>query len=495
MVSIAQPVLRGSFVHVFSAGDDFLAYDVNTNELLEITPAVVRLLGSSTMDRVLVEPNEHESKLARRELREAKRVGLFSSKRPTSLLEPYDYSQVRMALAHGVRKTTLIVTDLCNLSCRYCRRAGASNSSESMQGLMTLETARAAIDFLLRHSTEVEGKLAIGFYGGEPLLNRGVVEDSILYALRTARPRQLAFHMTTNGTLIDTKFIRFIVKHKVPLQLTVSVDGPQCVHDTNRISREGVGSFNIVYQNLRSIYSLDPEWFKSNVSFIVTVAPPFDRVARERFFEEWGLPCMGKLDTSMVDQDDWCPIPTSFEGAASDWAANIGKAHQDLAQSLIANEYRADVERGEHWLALDLAGWLWRFHKRSKTLLRKTAWRSVACLMGIDRLAVAPNGNLLPCEKVDWSSDLLALGDVWKGFDLERVFELKRRMFGYVRSHCRFCWALRLCSHCLISSCRPDFCQNQLESHCQAVLASLEYNLGMYHRVVSVNPHAIDQLE
>src|SRR5689334_957365 len=93
---------------------------------------------------------------------------------------------------------TLVVNHACNLRCTYCY-TGAKFSSP-----MPFRTATTAISRGLR-SLAPGGKLHLGFFGGEPLLEAALINRWLRYARTEANKigRSVAFSMTTNGT-IDT---------------------------------------------------------------------------------------------------------------------------------------------------------------------------------------------------------------------------------------------------------------------------------------------------
>lgn len=77
---------------------------------------------------------------------------------------------------------TIELTGKCNLRCKYCIY------NDCFEGVRTFntssidfETARKAIDFVYTHCNEE--RLAITFYGGEPLLNFQVMRQCIDYCL------------------------------------------------------------------------------------------------------------------------------------------------------------------------------------------------------------------------------------------------------------------------------------------------------------------------
>ncbi|MCK9194555.1 MAG: radical SAM protein, partial [Nevskia sp.] len=96
---------------------------------------------------------------------------------------------------------SLAIAQKCNLGCGYCyaQQGGFGGAAKSM----TLDTARAAIDLLLREA-EPGGRVNLAFLGGEPLVNRKVLQQATDYAADRAAQRGvgIGFSMTTNGTLL-----------------------------------------------------------------------------------------------------------------------------------------------------------------------------------------------------------------------------------------------------------------------------------------------------
>ena len=106
-------------------------------------------------------------------------------------------------LARGLEKMTLQVTQNCNLRCKYCIYSEVSNLSQRShnENAMSFETAKNAIDFFGVHSRDKK-QVAIGFYGGEPLLEFQLIKDAVSYAKKIFEGKDLSFHITTNATLM-----------------------------------------------------------------------------------------------------------------------------------------------------------------------------------------------------------------------------------------------------------------------------------------------------
>ena len=126
------------------------------------------------------------------------------------------------------RHVVLNLTHACNLNCRYCFVEGPRTAR------MSLLTAKAALRWLAPVSH-------IAFFGGEPMLEfdtiRQIVEANAVS--RDGPPPH--YHITTNATLIDPPKANFLAKHH--FSAIVSIDGPKELHDANRPTRKGLGSY------------------------------------------------------------------------------------------------------------------------------------------------------------------------------------------------------------------------------------------------------------
>lgn len=143
----------------------------------------------------------------------------------------------------------LHVSHDCNLRCIYCYGQGSSYGGERM--LMNKNNALNAIDFLINESGNRE-KCFVIFFGGEPILNMDIVRFVINYGRKKARKRgkQINFTMSTNGTLLNEKIIKYLNDNKIGVQ--ISIDGPRKIQDINRPFTSGKGSYNFLESKIKS---------------------------------------------------------------------------------------------------------------------------------------------------------------------------------------------------------------------------------------------------
>jgi len=151
-----------------------------------------------------------------------------------------------------------VVTSACNLKCAYClqdRHPGRR---------MSEETARRVLDRLL-HSRRRE--LAIGFYGGEPLLAFDLVRRTVEEAERR-RPRgsRLLLSLSTNGLLLDAEKAAFLGAHGVETQ--VSFDGSRAAQELR-----APGTFGVLSDRLEELRRLCPAFYEGRLEVAIIVTP------------------------------------------------------------------------------------------------------------------------------------------------------------------------------------------------------------------------------
>jgi len=145
------------------------------------------------------------------------------------------YKQRNEFLLHkGPSLHIIILTLRCNHKCVYCR--AASDSINAKDKDLTKEKAKETIDFIF----SVPNKdIAIEFQGGEPLLNWSVLKFIIQYANKKNKriKKNLEFRIVSNFSLLTEEKMKFLFDNKV--NLCMSLDGPEQVHNRNRIMLGG----------------------------------------------------------------------------------------------------------------------------------------------------------------------------------------------------------------------------------------------------------------
>jgi uncharacterized protein len=159
---------------------------------------------------------------------------------------------------------TLLLTNACNLRCRYCYASAGERPAEFMRP----ETAERAIDFAAANALEAnKAWFAVDYHGaGEPALHWKLLEESHRYARQVAKQSGLRLRssLTTNGALSPDKRA-WIAGHLS--SANVSFDGLPEVQDANRVFPSGRGSSDVVLATLRAFTNAG---FRFNIRMTVT---------------------------------------------------------------------------------------------------------------------------------------------------------------------------------------------------------------------------------
>jgi uncharacterized protein len=148
---------------------------------------------------------------------------------------------------------TFVVTQDCQLRCRYCYVHGKNNHTK-----MSFNTAVNTINYLLTNQKLFNSaSVIIEFMGGEPLLEIELIDRIADYfkirSFETGHPwfDSYRFSFTTNGILYDDPRVqKFIDKNKNHLSISITIDGTPEKHDRQRVFPDGKGSYACVARNI-----------------------------------------------------------------------------------------------------------------------------------------------------------------------------------------------------------------------------------------------------
>jgi len=139
---------------------------------------------------------------------------------------------------------TIAPTIDCNFACIYCYE-------DKRPGCMTLETEAALIDYV-RRQLPGRKKLAVTWYGGEPLLYKETVyrlTEAFLEITESMDCKYEAF-MVTNGYLLTPDVADRLAAYGHWRNVQFTLDGHAETHDQKRPTRGGKGTFYIIWENL-----------------------------------------------------------------------------------------------------------------------------------------------------------------------------------------------------------------------------------------------------
>lgn len=142
----------------------------------------------------------------------------------------------------------IVVTLRCNCLCKYCHASSVDLQKRDFD--MDWKTAKKTIDMIFQTPCN---EIKIEYQGGEPLLNWGIIKESVLYAefLNKIAKKDLEFIICSNLMEITDDQISFCKKHKI--NISTSLDGTKQFHDKHRKSRIKDSSYDCFIGNLSKV--------------------------------------------------------------------------------------------------------------------------------------------------------------------------------------------------------------------------------------------------
>lgn len=420
------------FVHLFFTSIGYFMYDVNKDEVLKIPENVYEALQNNKVDDL--KTREYIQNLKEEGYLKCKTVQ--TTKHPASdILEAY--------LENNLSYIILQVTQNCNLRCEYCVYSGGYLTRGHSNKMMSWEIAKKGLDFLISHSGYQE-ELSVGFYGGEPLLNKELIEKCVKYMHEEAVGKKLHFSMTTNATLLNDEIVEFLIKEN--FSITVSLDGPQKVHDEHRklAGSWGKGSFDIMMKNLLEIREKYPTFYKKNIMFNTVLDPKrsfkcvSDYISGEDFFND-------NYFSSSLISENYKKEESEVNGVF------IEEQQYEIFKLMLYKLGKLDKEDVSR-IMLNYFDKLWKERRRKQSSKRNELpeqWHhSGPCVPGGLRLFLNAFGEFYPCERVSETNELCRIGNVEHGLDIKKVKKILNIEKIEKKLNCKKCWNYSHCSVC-----------------------------------------------
>lgn len=318
-----------------------------------------------------------------------------------------------------VKALCLNIAHDCNLRCKYCFAGQGGYGQWRM--LMPFDVARRGVDFLIAHSGPRE-HCELDFFGGEPLLNWHVVQQTIDYVHTQEKKhhKKIKMSLTTNGLLLDEEKVKYLTDNHISLIL--SLDGRKEMHDRMRPGVHGEGTYDRIVKNLQYCvqhrngeeYYVRGTFTRYNLDFTTDVIDMldhgFDAVSME--------PVVGEdTEEYSIKKED---LP------------RVKEEYDRLAKLFIQRE-----EEGRPFFFFHFNMDLWKGPCLPKRLR--------GCGAGHEYLAVVPNGDIYPCHQFVGREGYV-LGNVYEGLKNMKMMHDFRANHVFSKPTCVDCWAKFFCS-------------------------------------------------
>ncbi len=407
-------------LHSFKKNSDNFVLDVNSGAIHVVSDEVLEVINErETASREEVKENLKEKydevflDEVLDDLDELKNQGLLYSN------EKYVFTTKFKRRKPVIKAMCLHVAHDCNLRCEYCFAAQGNFKGENL--LMTYETGKKALDFLVEHSGS-RRNLEVDMFGGEPLMNWDLIVKLVEYKkeLEKKHDKNIRYTLTTNGMLLSDDKLDFINENFV--NVVLSLDGRKCVNDYMRPTAGGKGSYDIIVPKFKKLvekrgdksYYLRGTFTNKNLDFDKDVL----HIANEGFSEVSVEPVVSEKGDRFELTEDMLP--------------EIFEAYDRLVDEMV-DRYGTDREFNFFHYNVDL--------RQGPCLIKRVS----GCGAGCEYFSVTPTGDIYPCHQFVGNEDF-KVGNVY-----ESTYEdiLQDKFFDANvenKEDCKKCWAKYYCS-------------------------------------------------
>ncbi|MBV9202105.1 MAG: GRRM system radical SAM/SPASM domain protein, partial [Alphaproteobacteria bacterium] len=132
----------------------------------------------------------------------------------------------------------------------------------------------------------VQDCLSVVWHAGEPMVLPVAFYRDAFQIVERAKPSGLTVthSFQTNGTLVDDAWCDFFAEQRV--NVGVSIDGPKHLHDRNRLTRSGRGTFDKTIRGIRLLRRREIPFHVISVLTIASMAAPHELF---EFYVEEGI--------------------------------------------------------------------------------------------------------------------------------------------------------------------------------------------------------------
>lgn len=387
------------------------------------------------------------------------------------------------------------ITENCNLACSYCalRDNYIKNNFDDRNQNMSWEVAKTVIDYYIslwnKNKTRLKKNFIIGFYGGEPLLNFGLLKKVCEYTLKF-KPAWLdvRFSITTNGLLLS-KHIDYLKDNN--FIISISMDGDED-GSSYRVDKYGKRSFYKLFGTLKEINIKYPEFFSTNI-MIQSVLNDRSSVAsiNKFFIDEF------KINPSIIE------ISTAYLSPSS----NIKKMYKSYSESLSetcknnSHDFKKyslkdpDETEVEFFLKI-FTPFFYHRYVDFLSIGKRREISNATCLPFFDRVFINARGMMMPCEKIGSEKPLGVIKNKRIKIDYVYIARFYSRIFNKYQKQCAICLLKDTCIHCFYNdldfykkdtTCNKFKSMDNFEEYLKKFLYILENKPTIYQNLIGYN--------
>lgn len=389
---------------------------------------------------------------------------------------------------------TLEVTDRCNLACEYCGYRDMYDNYELRDNnKMTFVTAKAVIDYFFdlwnsNLSSSVNIIKHINFYGGEPLLNVPLIKQVLEY-IKTKKKKDFSieYTITTNGVLLE-KHIDFIINNGI--YVNVSLDGDKEAN-SYRVFHNNKESFSIIYNTLKKIQKIAPEYFESHINFQTVLHSRNSVKGITDFFrKEFSKTVeINELNDIGIAPEKMEEFLSKYKNLSEDLKNTPNKEEIENAAYLKIGTVRDLGDFQKQYLSSFFMDYNDLFFLKSKRYITGT------CKPFEKKVFVSAKGLLMPCETIGHENPHGRVDGESAKIDLNNLYSRYKEMYKRIYNTCNNCWDAQMCMRCIFSSYKVEnnYVQSTKCEHFQNkndfignlgdLIGEIEGNIDIYRRI------------
>ncbi len=422
-----------------------------------------------------------------------KENGYFDDARPKDRFDTEVTQDIVRRTLANLNHVVFEVTDGCNLKCEYCGYGKFYQDYDSRQNRrLDFGAATRLVDYLIPLWSSTlnrshRRRIAIGFYGGEPLLNFPFVEKMVEYVSRLNLPRHsFAFSMTTNGLLLE-RYMDFLKAHD--FLLLISLDGDE-KSNSYRVFKGGGESFRRTYRSAKALQTKYPEYFREKVSFNTVFHNRSDMEEIHRFFKEhFGkMPSVSELNPNGIREDRREEFQRTYSNVGESLARtrNPGCIVRDFFTNLPTIDGLSKFIHAHNDFC---------FKNYNEMVLdrdRRKRYPTGTCLPFFKKLFLTVNSKILACERIAHRYSLGRVSDRGVELDLREIASQYTDRYRSIVELCRRCWGVDACGLCLFYEnvdARKPVCSRfmnhrEFEAFLRSRVSCLEIHPKLYSQIL-----------
>lgn len=396
-------------------------------------------------------------------------LAVFQELRRRNAILPLNFDEEAVSNLHYMNEITkdslcLIIypTLACNFRCPYCYQSHENNN-------MDAETATGIISYVRKNISKYR-ELHVAWFGGEPLLKLDLIQQmsSAFIDICHKRNRLYTSAITTNGYFMNKDVFLKLYSNNVR-KFAVTIDGLAEIHDRQRITVDGKGSFNKIISNLLEIKSIS-----SNLKFEMNIRSNVSKEGLQRL-----EPYVKYMSELFADDDRFC---FSFR-PVYDWGGDSIQSFRDhLLDDFVGCKNLYDF--------LYVLDYPMNYYQHYEEITNS----SICYASREHTFAVEPDGRLSKCTSANRESENYFVGAIDKlgNMQLDKNLVAQWANPYHDKASCKDCF--------FEASCHSNFCvldkvlMNSRKTKCpggkmyiKEYIKLLDKNNDRYHYIEEVN--------